>query len=188
MISYLAGRVLEKSSGLIVLNVNGVGYKVFVTNSLVSELELGNPVEVWTYMAVRENAQDLYGFDDKSELEMFKLLLTISGIGPKSALSILNSATVQTLTEGISSGDASYLSKVSGISKKNAEKIVINLKNKLGVSDVKLDGKPNQNAVAIDALVALGYSERESREAISGLDKNDNPEMMIKEALKKLNS
>lgn len=197
MIAYLSGKVLDKGLDSIVLDVNGVGYLASVTGKIIQGVEIGDEVGIFTYLAVRENALDLYGFSDKSEKEMFELLLTISGIGPKSAMSILSGATVETLTEGIQSGDAAYLSKISGISKKNAEKIVLALKDKLGAFETSGDGNTsrNQSTDAIDALVALGYSERESREAIQLIVKNltsdedkNNPELIIKEALKNLSN
>ena len=189
MIAYLSGKLLDKDLRSIVLDVNGVGYRVFVTTEIIQESEVGNDLEIWTYLAVRENSQDLYGFKEKTGLEMFNLLLTVSGIGPKSALAILNAASVEILTEGVQSGDAAYLSKLSGISKKNAEKIVINLKDKLGASSIETGGAKNQNAVAIDALVALGYSEREARDAIQNVaENNGSPEDIIKTALKNLGS
>ena len=188
MIAYLKGAVLDKDLESIILNVNGVGYRVVVTNKIIQESVLGSELEIWTYLAVRENSMDLYGFKDKEEREMFGLLLTISGIGPKSAMAILSSATVETLTEGIHSEDAAYLAKISGLGRKSAEKIVIGLKDKLGVTVEKPGDQQNQNILAIDALISLGYSERESREAIKNVEKTDSPEGMIKEALKKLNS
>jgi Holliday junction DNA helicase RuvA len=180
MIAYLSGTVLEKDLESIVLNVNGVGYLVAVTNNIIEKIQVGDELSIYTYLSVRENALDLYGFGDKSEQEMFELLLTISGVGPKSAMGIMSSSDVSTLTEGISSGDASYLSKMSGIGKKTAEKIIVNLKEKIGdlsfasgsENTSQTSGSQSNNAMAIDALVALGYSERESREAIQGAVKN----------------
>jgi Holliday junction DNA helicase RuvA len=194
MIAYLSGTVLEKTLDSIVLNVNGVGYLVTVTGKILQEAEVGNEIAISTYLAVRETAMDLYGFSDKSELEMFELLLTISGIGPKSAMGIMSSTTVETLTEGIGSGDAAYLSKMSGIGKKNAEKIILGLKDKIGdlssAQDSNSSAPQSNNTVAIDALVSLGYSERESRETVQAASKNipegAEAEDIIKEALKKL--
>jgi Holliday junction DNA helicase RuvA len=197
MIAYLSGKVLEKRLDSIVLNVSGVGYFVFVTNKVVQKAAEGEDLSIHTYLAVRETALDLYGFEDSAEKEMFELLLTISGIGPKSAMSIMSSSPVETLVDGIQSGDAAYLAKMSGIGKKSAEKIVLGLKDKIGSTNFaeagKEGGAANESGTAIDALVALGYSERESREVIqktiktldSAEDKN-NPEVIIKEALKNL--
>lgn len=186
MIAYLSGKIIDLDLESVVLDVNGVGYKIAVTTTLLQELKRGAKAEMWIFHVVREDVEDLYGFKDKDDLSMFKLLMTVSGIGPKSALSILNAATIETITEGVRSGDPSYLSKISGISKKNSEKIIINLRDKLGADTSDRASAQNQNTVAIDALVALGYSERESREAIQKLGKSDNPEEIIKKALKKL--
>lgn len=205
MIAYLSGTVLEKGLDYIIINTNGVGYYVAVTNNIIEKVEVDKEISIHTYFAVRENAQDLYGFENKQEKEMFELLLTISGIGPKSAMSIMSSASVETLIEGISSGDAAYLAKMSGIGKKSAEKIVVNLKDKLGdlSAVVGENSAPdsqtqNQSTMSIDALVALGYSERESRdairEAIKGLESSKDgdstpaAEAIIKEALKNLSN
>lgn len=189
MIAYLEGKIIERDLESIVLSVNGVGYLVHVTPDLLQEAQEKEEISVWTYLAVRENALDLYGFKDKKELSIFKMLLTISGVGPKSAISILSSTTADTLISGIQSNDAAYLAKMSGIGKKTAEKVVLNLKDKLGGAEFGGDqssGSENHNVVAIDALVALGYSERDSRDAVSKIKDIDNPESIIKEALKNL--
>ncbi len=163
-----------------------MGYRIFVLGKLIQEVKKNKDISLWIHHAVREDSEKLFGFKNKPELEMFELLMTISGIGPKSALSILNASSLETLTEGIRSGDAAYLAKISGISRKNSEKIVLGLKDKLGADLSGDENYQNQNTLAIDALVALGYSERESREAVRKVEKSDNPEEIIKKALKKL--
>ncbi len=183
MISFLRGIVIDKDLSHLILDVGGVGYKVGVTLDTLNKFSISDEAEVWTYLAVRENSMDLYGFGDKEEMDLFELLLTISGVGPKSAISILSSASVATIKEGVASDDPAYFSKVSGIGKKSAEKIIIGLKDKLDLIGVEGVGVQNGNAVAIDALAALGYSEREARDVISKV-KSDNPEEMIREALK----
>ncbi len=188
MIAYLSGKVIDVNLDSIILDITGVGYRVFILSKLSQEIKTGKETSLWIHHAVREDSEKLYGFKEKTELEMFELLMTISGIGPKSALSILNAATVETLNEGIRSSDAAYLSKISGISRKNSEKIIVGLKDKIGVDISGETGVQNQNTVAIDALVALGYSERESREVVRKIGKADNPEEIIKKALKKLSS
>jgi Holliday junction DNA helicase RuvA len=187
MISYLKGKVLQKDLQTIILDVNNIGYEVFATGELIQNTKEGEEVEIWTFHSVKENAEELYGFKNKEELDFFKLLLTVSGIGPKSALSILNSASIKTLREGIQSADSNYLSKISGIGKKVAEKIVVGLKDKLGVIEIDSGSPQNQNAVVIDALTALGYSERESRNVVQKIKSGNDPEKMIKEALKIMN-
>jgi Holliday junction DNA helicase RuvA len=189
MISYLEGKIIEKDTESIILNVGGVGYLVRSTPDLLQDAQVDQEISVWTYLAVRENALDLYGFKNKKEISIFKLLLTISGVGPKSAISILSNATAETLVSGIQSNDPAYLSKMSGIGKKTAEKIVVNLKDKLGVTEFgenNSNGSENHNVVAIDALVSLGYSERDARETVGKIKDLDNPEDIIKKALKDL--
>jgi len=189
MISFLEGKIIDKNPESITLSVAGVGYLIYITADLLQEAQDKTEISVWTYLAVRETALDLYGFKDKKELSIFKLLLTISGIGPKSAISILSSTTAETLVSGIQSNDAEYLSKISGIGKKTAEKIVLALKDKLGVNEFgeSSDNQPqNNNMVAIDALVALGYSERDARSSVGKIKDIDNPEDIIKMALKDL--
>ncbi len=188
MIAYLSGKIIDSNLDSVILEVSNIGYKIFVLNKFVQELKNSKEISLWIHHAVREDSEKLYGFKNKSDLEMFEMLMTVSGIGPKSALSILNAATVETLNEGIHSGDAAYLSKISGVSRKNSEKIILSLKDKIGVDFSGEEGFQNQNTVAIDALVALGYSERESREVVRKVGKADNPEEIIKKALKKLSS
>ncbi len=186
MISYLSGKILDTEQKSIILDVNGVGYQIAVTEDVANTVQINKALQLWTYLAVSDKAISLYGFSNKKELEMFRLLMTVSGIGPKSAMTISSSASVATLVEGIASGDPAYLSKISGISKKNAEKIILNLKDKIDTSEVITSETQNQNSIVIDALVALGYSEKEARDAIQNITKSDNPEEMIKEALKNL--
>lgn len=189
MIAYLEGKIVERDLESIILNVGGVGYLVFATPDLIQEAQNKDEISIWTYLAVRENALDLYGFSSKKELSIFKLLLTISGIGPKSALSVLSSASIETLISGIQSNDAAYLAKMSGLGKKTAEKIVVGLKDKIGTEEFgESDGSKStsHNVTAVDALISLGYSERDARESVAKIKDIDNPEAIIKEALKNL--
>ena len=189
MITHLKGSILFSGTNFTVLEVGGVGYKVFVSQETLQELQknTSGSVSIWTHQAVRENSLDLYGFLEQEELEFFELLITISGIGPKSALGILSVAPIENLHSAISSGDTSHLTKVSGIGKKIAEKIVIELRDKLGALE------PTEESVEImksdidvlEALQALGYSQKEASEALKKIDgdvKNTNEK--IKEALK----
>lgn len=166
MISQLAGNVIHKDERYIILSAGGVGYKVFSTNDTIQKIPLSKPAVIWTYLAVRENALDLYGFTTQEDLNFFELLITISGIGPKSALSILNLATIATLQKAIHTGDASYLTKVSGVGRKNAEKIVLELKDKIGAEGVSGEAEALVHSDSLEALKSLGYSERESRDAL----------------------
>lgn len=167
MIARLKGTVSFIGGNFTVLETNGVGYKVFTTADTLRLLGKETEATLWIHTAVRENALDLYGFQERSELEFFEMLITISGIGPRSALGIISVAPVDTLRRAISSGDTSYLTKVSGIGRKIAEKIVIELRDKLGTMGNGAAGTPlREETDALSALEALGYSAREAREAL----------------------
>jgi Holliday junction DNA helicase RuvA len=167
MISQLLGTIVHKDGRYVVLDVGGVGYKIFAAADTIEKSPASGPVRFWTHLAVREDAMDLYGFLSKEELEFFEMLISISGIGPKSALSILNLASIPTLKKAIASGDSTYLTKVSGIGKKNAEKIVLELKDKLVFSAEETEhASRSYESDSLEALKALGYSEREARDAL----------------------
>lgn len=186
MINHLTGTVIDKAEHSVILEVGKVGYKIFTTTASVATAKNGQERGFWTHLAVRENALDLYGFADREELEFFELLITVSGVGPKSALGILNLAEVTTLKRAIGSGDPSHLTKVSGIGQKSAQKIVLELKEKMGQME---DLPAGLNTEVLEALTALGYSAHEARQAIRQLpdDIKDTTEQ-IKEALKRVNS
>lgn len=185
MISGLRGIILEKNLDSIVIEVTNVSYLVNLATPAIEELsktDTGDEIYIYTYLAVRENSLDLYGFLNKDDMDLFTLLLTISGVGPKSALNILNSVDKKMIEESISQNDPKYLSKVSGIGKKTAEKILLGLKDKLGGVEIEGD-----NAVVFDALVSLGYTERDIREALKKITiKGKDHQELIKEALKEL--
>lgn len=183
MIGYLKGRFIEYDLKSVILDVSGVGYKIY-TNTAFLESKKPEILEFWTYLAVRENALDLYGFVTKEELNFFELLITVSGIGPKSAMGILSVATVSNLRNAISSGDTSHLTKVSGVGKKNAEKIVVELKDKL--AGFEGDHVISGDVDVIEALKALGYGEREAREALKKIGESKDTSDKIKKALKLL--
>ncbi len=166
MIGYLEGGVTAIRTGFAIVSANGIGYKVFATSELLATLVEGGEAALWTHLAVRENALDLYGFSSEEELRLFDLLLTVSGIGPKSALAILDIASVETLRSAISGGNASYLTKVSGIGRKTAEKIVLELKEKVGAAAEGATASLHGDEEALEAMRALGYSQAEARDAL----------------------
>ncbi len=190
MIAKLTGKVVFTGERYAVLDVGGVGYKVYLsmeTLRLVAKKK--DEVSLWTHLAVREDAMDLYGFVEKAELEFFELLIGISGIGPRSALGIMSIAPVENIKRAVSSGDSSYLTKVSGIGRKTAEKIILELRDKLGKWTDTGAPELREESDAIEALQSLGYSQGEAREAlkkvareISGTGKR------VKEALKLLSN
>lgn len=164
MITHLRGTVIDKEERSAVIDVNGVGYKVFVTGTVLGKLRDGAEASLWTHLAVREDAQTLYGFQDKDELSFFELLISISGIGPKTALGILNVSSVQAIRAAVSTGDTSHLTKVSGVGKKLADKIVLELKGKFGAEDASVALRDEVDA--LEALKALGFKHAEAREAL----------------------
>ena len=168
MISLLRGKIFEINNRAIILDVNGVGYKVSLTDDAIHGLKIGQEITVWTHMAVRENSQDLYGFISKKDRDFFELLITVSGIGPKTALNILSLVASETLAGAIREGSTAHLVKVSGIGRKTAEKIVLELRDKMmgyGGDEGTAIGM-SSDADAIEALKALGYGADEAREAI----------------------
>ena len=182
MIGYLKGLLVHQDLKSVILDVSGVGYKIS-TNT--ASLGKNKTMEFWTYLSVRENALDLYGFKTKEELEFFELLITVSGIGPKSAMGILTLATLSNLRHAIGSGDISHLVKVSGIGKKNAEKIVLELKDKLVGLGTDVGNTISGDVDALEALKSLGYGEREAREALKKAE-GDTAEKKVRAALKLL--
>ncbi len=173
MISHLSGTLIFASDRFIVVDVNGVGYKVRVALDTLHALRsvTNKQVSLWTHLVVREDVLDLYGFQNETVLEFFEMLISVSGIGPRSALGVLNVAPVAHLKEAIANGDASALTKVSGIGSKSAQKIILELRDKVGgVDGVTIQaGALREEHDAIEGLVALGYAEREAREVLKGV-------------------
>jgi Holliday junction DNA helicase RuvA len=192
MISRLTGTIVHTDTRFIVIDVAGIGYKVFTTVGLMTSInEMKPDITVWTYLAVRENALDLYGFSSLSELGFFELLITISGIGPKTALGILNSASVEALQTAVQTNDTSHLTKIAGIGKKVAEKIVMELQDKVDKFTHTEESKTAMRAAhktendALEALKSLGYNQNEAREALKEVSKDIvKTNEKIKEALK----
>jgi Holliday junction DNA helicase RuvA len=192
MIRSLTGTIKDIGSNYLVVDVRGVGYLV-ASPTLTNNYSLDQTVFLNTYLAVRETALDLYGFPQKSELEMFELLLAIPKIGPKSALQIMTQATPTLLAEAAHKNDGLYLHKLSGIGKKTAEKIVEFLNKKLDSlpTSIQIDTSiPDLNQIqtdAIDALVALGYDILTAREVIINMkEENATVNILVTKALKQI--
>lgn len=163
------------------VETGGVGYKVNTSLDLLTRVREGQDITLFIYTNVREDTLDLYGFENYEELEFFELLLGVSGIGPRGALTVLDVASLETLKKAIGSEDTSYLTKISGIGRKTAQKIVIELKDKVG----KFEGADLQEEMdAMEALKALGYKEREAREALKQIPEGTNTNTRIHQALK----
>jgi Holliday junction DNA helicase RuvA len=185
MISRLKGEIEENNLTDVTIDVAGVGYKINCTTDTSKELRVGSKVSVHVHMDVKEKSIELFGFITEEDKKLFELLLKVNGIGPKTALNILNSVSPNTLIEGIASGDPKHLREISGLPKKQSEKLVLTLKDK--VKGEELDEKTVAGTSdAIEALLSLGYSKKDSRDIISKIDKKLSTEEMIKEALKTL--
>ncbi len=190
MIGSLRGKITLKTDKFIILETGGVGYKINVSPDTLSKLSAprksseqnGALASFWIHTHVREDAFDLYGFLDHQELEFFEMLINVSGIGPKGALGILGIASIETLKKAIGTGDTAYLTKISGIGKKTAEKIIIELRDKMGEekTGTSLQGELD----ALEALKSLGYSQGEAREAIKKVSSSFDTNAKIREALK----
>ncbi len=198
MLYNIRGTLTVSDVNFIVIESGGVGFKCFTTLNTVKNIgETGKQVNVYTYLSVKEDAMDLYGFSTLAELDAFKLLITVSGIGPKAAVSILSEFTPDKLAICIASGDAKAITRAQGVGKKTAERVVLELKDKMGsiavdtniaqaVSGVQSINESSQSAEAVEALVALGYSQSDAAIAIGKMDKSLSVDEMIRQGLKQL--
>ncbi len=166
MIGFLEGRVRSVHGGFLLLMCGGVGYRLYTPAALLSSAKAGASLALFTHLVVREDVLDLYGFETEAELRFFELLLAVSGVGPRSALAVLDVAPVETLRSAIASGRAEYLTKVSGIGRKKAEKIVVELRDKVGTGDAARTESLRGDEEALEALRQLGYSLEEARGAL----------------------
>ena len=187
MIGYIDGKVRALRSTYVVLLVGGIGYKLFSTKETLARSQVGSNASLWTHLAIREESHDLYGFTSEEELRFFELLLTVSGIGPKSALAVLDAVSIETLKSAVSQGRGEYLTKVSGIGRKTAEKIVLELKEKVGAAAESTSEALKGDIEALEALRALGYSTQQARETLRKVPAEfSNSNDRLREALKLL--
>ena len=194
MFYYLAGTVAYMEQNLAVIDCGGVGYACATTNHTLSQLQQGKQAKLYTYLHVKEDAMDLFGFYTQNELNSFKLLINVSGVGPKAALAILSSSTPEQLALAIVTGDERVLTAAPGIGKKIAQRIILELKDKLAKEDLSAikAGKPAAKAgakttEALSALMVLGYSQQEISVALKGIDVDALPlEEIIRQALRKM--
>lgn len=190
MIALLNGQVEEKGLDRIIINVSGVGYEVYVTVNDQSMLDSGSLVKLYIYEHIREQSHDLFGFVRKADKLLFEQLLSVNGVGPKMALAILNIGTGQELKSAIAGGQVKLLQSANGVGKKVAERIVVDLKDKLGLSAsddaTAFLSEPSNTFAdeAYSALLALGYSSQDAMEALRGLDTSLSTEERVRRALK----
>ena len=197
MIGFLRGQVAALKADYCLLDVNGVGYRVFVAGSTRNKLRLKEETQLFTYMNVYQDGITLYGFASEDEYDIFQLLIGVSGIGPKVALGILSSITVDGLCKAIQNKQATVLTKLPGIGKKSAERLILELKDKVGfatsadeeILTLDMEGAVGDDIVseAQAALVALGYSQAEIAPVLKQASKCKTTEEIIKLALKQLN-
>ena len=191
MIARITGTVIDKGEKFAVVDVSGVGYKLYCSNDTLASIELDSLASLYTHLIVREDALDLYGFTSANDQGFFEMLISVSGIGPKSALGILNVASIDSLQQAIGTGDTSYLTKVSGIGRKTAEKIVLELRDKMraNVTMKESSGSLRAESDAVEALKALGYSQNEARDTLKEVPASiTGTPARIREALKILGS
>lgn len=202
MIAYVNGIVDDIAEDNAVIDVNGLGYNVKISADTASRLPgIGEPVKLYTYTCVREDAFQLYGFLTRGDLEIFKRLITVNGIGPKGGLAILSVMAADDLRYAIMSGDAKAISKAPGIGAKTAQRVILDLKDKISIDDVLIDREiadtaganglkidTPQKKEAIEALVSLGYGQTESAKAVNSIEGIENMDSgaVLKAALKKM--
>jgi len=190
MYAYISGRLAEKGNDYVVIDAHGVGYRIFTNTNALSNLPAEN-AQLFTHFVVKENEQSLYGFMTEQEKEMFEKLISISGVGPKMALSVLTTLGVSEVASAIISSDISAFTPVSGVGKKIAERIILELREKVSNDNLlaELGGTAaaNPEIEAVNALVSLGYKRAEALKAITSVKSlGDTTEELILLALKRL--
>ena len=201
MISYIKGELTEVFEDTVVLETNGIGYNIRVPGSVLDRLpSVGSSVRIYTYLYVKEDAMNLFGFLNRDDLSVFKLLLNVSGIGPKGALAILSTIGPDDLRFAVLSEDVKTISSAPGIGAKTAKRLIIELKDKLKLAEVfetalaNKEKASSENDVllarneAVEALVALGYASAQAMKAVQQVENAEekDSEQILKEALKKL--
>ena len=196
MIGYIKGTVTGIFNGMVLLENNGIGYNINISERNISNLAPSSEIKIYTYLSVKEDDISLFGFLTRDELELFKRLITVNGIGPKGAIAILSAFDTDTLRFIILSGDAKSLSKAQGVGLKTAQKVILELKDKIDITgtgetgitqNVSLESPSNE---AVEALVALGYSNTEAYKAVNSVKDAENmdTDKLLKLALKKISA
>lgn len=189
MIAKLSGQVEEKFIDHIVIDVAGVGYGVFVSNEDYGRLTTGDDVKLYIYEHIREQSHDLFGFIDSNTRKFFELLLSVNGVGPKMALNVLSVGSADDVRGAIADGNTAFIQKATGVGKRVAERIVVDLKDKVGLTatDLSLTGiltSESNKDEATEALMALGFSSADAAHALSSIDSKLSVEERVKLALK----
>lgn len=190
MIATLSGTVSEKLAGVVVLDVRGVGYGLLVPAEDYARLIGGEQAKVYIYEHIREQSHDLFGFITLDSKQLFEQLLEVNGVGPKMALNMLSIGTAQAVRQAIASGDVKFIQQTNGVGKKVAERVIVELKDKVGLAGVDLSATGLLQSdtqllgdEAAQALIALGYSAQDAAQALDGVDASLSTETRIKQAL-----
>lgn len=190
MIAMLEGKIAEKIGDQVIISCGGVGYGLFVSFEDFGALNTGEPAKLYIYEHIRENTHDLFGFRSLETKSLFEQLLSVNGVGPKMALAILSIASSQQVRKAIAEGDTKFISQATGVGKRVAERVVVDLKDKVGLAasesatDFLTMPASGANDEAMQGLVALGYTVADAAEALKSVDKELPPEDRIKAALK----
>ena len=190
MIAHVRGQVAEKFANSVIIDVQGVGYEVTLSTIDFDTLNLEDTVKLYTYHHVREQSEELFGFTSLAAKKLFELLISVQGIGPKAAMAILSLAPVEEVRNAIANADASYVSKATGVGKKSAERVIVDLRDKVGLPTYYgRKTEPTQSTLpmndeALDALMALGFTLADATKALEGVDLALPVEDRIRQALK----
>lgn len=191
MIAHIKGIIAEKFGNCIIVDVNGVGYEVTVATPDFEDVKLGEERKFYTYHAIRENAEDLYGFSSLAAKKIFELLTSVQGIGPKAGMAILSLAGAEEVRNAIANADAAFIAKATGVGKKSAERVIVDLRDKVGApshygaTEARFITATQTDDEALDALIALGFPLKEATAALEGVDVSLPVEERVKMALKK---
>ena len=191
MIAHVFGKVAEKFNGSLVIDVHGVGYEVSVATNDFDAVILDQEVKFYTYHHVREQAEELFGFSSLAAKKLFEMLITVQGVGPKAALAILSLGDAEQVRNAIANADSSFVQKATGVGKKTAERVVVDLSDKVGLpthygrAEEPLQTELNTSDEALEALMALGYTLADATKALENVDVNLPTAQRVTEALKK---
>ena len=192
MIAHIKGKVAEKFGSSVIVDVAGVGYEVALSALDFEDVQLLEERKFYTYHRISETSEDLYGFSTLAAKKIFELLVSVNGVGPKAAMAILSLAAPEEVRNAIANGDAAFVSKAAGVGKKSAERVIVDLRDKVGLPSrygatavAEPGGAADEHDEALDALMALGFPLKEATEALAGVDKNLPTDQRIKAALKK---
>lgn len=188
MIAHVSGVVAEKFGGSVIVDVSGIGYEVAVPLGDFEAVVLGEEVKFYTYHHVREQAEELFGFSSLAAKKIFELLITVQGVGPKAALAILSLGAAEQVRNAIANGDVVYVTKAAGVGKKSAERVIVDLADKVGLpthyQKTAVQTELNTNDEALEALMALGYTLADATKALEGVDATLPTSQRVREALK----